>query len=79
MYGMEAICGVASTLAFTRIDAFSTLARLHALPTKDGLIAFTVGLIPTLGGTFMHWRSPQGPHTSISSSVRHSQDQALGG
>lgn len=53
---LVALGASASALAFIRVEALSDLVHLHALPTKDGLIAFVAGLIPALGATAMHWR-----------------------
>jgi Ca2+-transporting ATPase len=68
---LVALCAIASTLAFTRVEALSALVHLHVLPAKDGLIAFIAGLIPALGGTFMHWRPGQETESPTSSDVRH--------
>ena len=53
---LVAVCAIASALAFAQVETLSALVHLHALPTKDGLIAFMAGLIPALGGAVMHWR-----------------------
>ncbi|MDT9599291.1 cation-translocating P-type ATPase [Sphingosinicella rhizophila] len=64
---LVALCAIASALAFTRVEALSALMHLHALPTTDGLIAFTAGLIPALGAMVMHRRARQATEAPTSS------------
>jgi Ca2+-transporting ATPase len=74
-----AFCAIASALAFTRVEAFSAVMHLHALPTRDALIAITAGLIPALGGTVMHWRPRQETEAPASSGVRRPKAAAARG
>lgn len=54
--GLVALCAIGSILAFTQVETLSALMHLHALPARDVLTAFMVGLIPALGAMAMHWR-----------------------